>query len=403
MIAKKPFRKKDLLIITTIVIILLAGFALVYSHTIHDGTVDRFLGHAGEVRRKTLAELRSIDAGRGERIPTLDEAIQTCREALLGMYIELKTGAAIEAVARVNQTRAEPLKANFSPLLDNLKGCREALFQRAECFRPARVFKNDGLGGSGRRGGAMICGEVGQGRINLVADRGNNGNLRGGDGPRDNLCVKGVEVFHASAAPADDQDIHQAVPVKKGNPFGNFNRGLGALDTRRIEDNPYLSIPFPDNLQDIADSGARGGRHHTDNAGQGGEGLFPLRVKESLRHKLSFELFKGNSLGAAPRWLHPVHNDLEIAARFVKRDSSPANDGHPVFGLKLNEPQLPLEKNGLEHCPVVFQRKVEMPRSSPPRAGDFPLEEDAAKMGLQKAGNLICQFGDSKNFPGCEG
>jgi hypothetical protein len=66
---------------------------------IHDGTVDRFSGHAGEVRRKTLAELRSIDAGRGERIPTLDEAIQTCREALLGMYIELKTGAAIEAVA----------------------------------------------------------------------------------------------------------------------------------------------------------------------------------------------------------------------------------------------------------------------------------------------------------------
>ena len=43
MIAKKPFRKKDLLIITTIVIILLAGFALEYSHTIHDGTVDPVL------------------------------------------------------------------------------------------------------------------------------------------------------------------------------------------------------------------------------------------------------------------------------------------------------------------------------------------------------------------------
>jgi len=52
------------------------------------------------VRFKTLAEIRLIDAGRGERIPTLEEAIQVCREELLGMYIELKTGAAIEPVAR---------------------------------------------------------------------------------------------------------------------------------------------------------------------------------------------------------------------------------------------------------------------------------------------------------------
>ncbi|HEY80798.1 MAG TPA: hypothetical protein EYP25_04515 [Anaerolineae bacterium] len=67
---------------------------------IHDATVDRFPGHAGEIRFKTLAEIQLIDAGRGERIPTLEEAIQVCREDLLGMYIELKTGSAIEPVAR---------------------------------------------------------------------------------------------------------------------------------------------------------------------------------------------------------------------------------------------------------------------------------------------------------------
>lgn len=66
---------------------------------IHDATLDRFAGHTGEVRRKTLAELRTIDAGEGERIPTLEEAIQVCREELLWMYIELKSGEAVEAVA----------------------------------------------------------------------------------------------------------------------------------------------------------------------------------------------------------------------------------------------------------------------------------------------------------------
>ena len=70
---------------------------------IHDATVDRFPGHAGEVRRKTLAELRTIDAGQGERIPTLEEAIQVCREELLWMYIELKSGEAVDAVAQAFQ------------------------------------------------------------------------------------------------------------------------------------------------------------------------------------------------------------------------------------------------------------------------------------------------------------
>jgi glycerophosphoryl diester phosphodiesterase len=67
---------------------------------LHDATLDRFPGHAGEVRRKRLAELKSVDVGQGERIPTLVEAIQTCREELLGMYIELKTGDAVDAVDR---------------------------------------------------------------------------------------------------------------------------------------------------------------------------------------------------------------------------------------------------------------------------------------------------------------
>ncbi len=70
---------------------------------IHDGAVDRFPGHAGEVRHKTLAELKLIDAGQGERIPTLEEAIQVCREELLGMYIEIKTGSAVEAVVHAFQ------------------------------------------------------------------------------------------------------------------------------------------------------------------------------------------------------------------------------------------------------------------------------------------------------------
>jgi glycerophosphoryl diester phosphodiesterase len=55
------------------------------------------------VRRSTLAELRAIDLGGGERVPTLDEALDTCQAEDMGAYIELKDGAVIPAV--VNAVR----------------------------------------------------------------------------------------------------------------------------------------------------------------------------------------------------------------------------------------------------------------------------------------------------------
>jgi glycerophosphoryl diester phosphodiesterase len=42
---------------------------------IHDDTVDRTTNGSGDVRSMTLEQLRALDAGRGERIPLLDEVL----------------------------------------------------------------------------------------------------------------------------------------------------------------------------------------------------------------------------------------------------------------------------------------------------------------------------------------
>lgn len=64
---------------------------------IHDDRVDRTTNAKGAVGKMTLAELKKLDAGAwkdprfaGERLPTLEEALQLAREKKIGVYIEIK-------------------------------------------------------------------------------------------------------------------------------------------------------------------------------------------------------------------------------------------------------------------------------------------------------------------------
>jgi glycerophosphoryl diester phosphodiesterase len=64
---------------------------------IHDATVDRTTNGSGPVGDFTMAELKQLDAGLSERIPTLDEVLGTVR-GHLKLLIELK-GPGTEALA----------------------------------------------------------------------------------------------------------------------------------------------------------------------------------------------------------------------------------------------------------------------------------------------------------------
>ncbi len=67
---------------------------------IHDDTVDRTTGGHGHVADMTFEQLSRLDAGRGERIPTLEQAL----EAIVGraaVNVELKGEGTAKAVADV--------------------------------------------------------------------------------------------------------------------------------------------------------------------------------------------------------------------------------------------------------------------------------------------------------------
>ncbi|MFJ9713545.1 glycerophosphodiester phosphodiesterase [Streptomyces sp. NPDC101234] len=68
----------------------------------HDAEVDRTTDGTGPIAEKTLEELRTLDAGRGERVPVFEEVLDAVKTPL---QAEIKDVAAARALAEVMQRR----------------------------------------------------------------------------------------------------------------------------------------------------------------------------------------------------------------------------------------------------------------------------------------------------------
>ncbi|WP_329173838.1 glycerophosphodiester phosphodiesterase [Streptomyces sp. NBC_01477] len=72
---------------------------------IHDATVDRTTNGTGKVHDLTRAQMAALDAGEGEGIPTLTEAL----DAFPGLVqVEIKAAAAVPALAELDRSDALP-------------------------------------------------------------------------------------------------------------------------------------------------------------------------------------------------------------------------------------------------------------------------------------------------------
>ena len=68
----------------------------------HDTEVDRTTDGSGPIAEKTLAELRALDAGKGERVPVFEEVLDAVAAPL---QAEIKDVAAARALAEVMKRR----------------------------------------------------------------------------------------------------------------------------------------------------------------------------------------------------------------------------------------------------------------------------------------------------------
>ncbi|MFJ4923210.1 glycerophosphodiester phosphodiesterase [Streptomyces sp. NPDC088725] len=68
----------------------------------HDTSVDRTTDGSGAIADRTLAELRELDAGQGERVPVFEEVLDAVRSPI---QAEIKDVAAARALAEVMRER----------------------------------------------------------------------------------------------------------------------------------------------------------------------------------------------------------------------------------------------------------------------------------------------------------
>ncbi len=116
----------------------------------HDGTVDRTTDSTGPVSLKTLAELKELNAGKGERIPTLNEVVELGR-GRAKFVIELKENGAEDKVVdliRKNKLIDEvfivSFKANRLKMIKELEPKLKTGLILFASLDPIRLAKNCG-------------------------------------------------------------------------------------------------------------------------------------------------------------------------------------------------------------------------------------------------------------------
>ncbi|WP_078628008.1 glycerophosphodiester phosphodiesterase [Streptomyces sp. NRRL F-2664] len=111
---------------------------------VHDPDVDRTTDGSGAVADLTLAELRGLDAGQGERVPVFEEVLEAVRSPLQVSVDDRAAAAALaELVLRRDLvSRVEIASAREEVLTEaarRVPGVRTALFVRSAPGDPAAV------------------------------------------------------------------------------------------------------------------------------------------------------------------------------------------------------------------------------------------------------------------------
>ncbi len=102
---------------------------------IHDYTVDRTTNGKGKITDLTLKEIRKLDAGKKEKIPTLKEVIVLCKKHKCMLNVEVK---GIKPAQKVAEMLAKEKMKSLGLVSSNHK--ESLLVAKKQCLKTALIY-----------------------------------------------------------------------------------------------------------------------------------------------------------------------------------------------------------------------------------------------------------------------
>ena len=287
-------------------------------------------------------------------------------------------------------------------------GAFEAGIEAGNVLGDAVLGFGDELGGGGGRGGAQVGDEVGDGEVGLMADGGDDGDLRGDDGAGDAFGVEGGEVFERAAAAGDDDDVDEGLTVRAGGVEageGGFDFGGGglALDAGGAKEDIEAGVAAADDVEEVADDGAGGRGDDADGAREGGQGALAGGVEEAFGFEALFELLEGELEGAGADGLQGFGDKLHLAALIVDADAAAHEDVLAVFKAEAQQHGLAAEEDDGKLGVGVLEREVNVAGGRGAQVGDFAFDPDVGPLCFHELADVGDEEADRPDAAGGDG
>ena len=217
-----------------------------------------------------------------------------------------------------------------------------------------------------------------------------NGRRRHGAGH--GFVVEAPQVLQRPATTADDQGFRPAVAIGGLDGGPDFRWRFLALHEYRIKSH-FGNRPAPRKyMHQVAHGGAAGRSDQRNSGREGGQRFLPCRVEQAFPLQFLLQCLELALQQALAGFLHPIDDELVLAAGFVQADAPASRDLHAVLGVDAHAGGGGTEHRAAQLGAVVLQREVQVAGGGPGEVGDLAFHDDSGKSRFQVQLDLAVQL-----------
>ena len=314
-------------------------------------------------------------------------------EAEGGLFEEVAGGRGLETVIEDFKAGAAAFEGGGGEVAEGVGATSEAVSLFNEGAR-------DELGGGGRGLGAAVGGEVAEGEVGFVADGGDDGDGRGGDGADEVFVIEAPQVFKAATTAADDEEVENFQARGDGELGEDFGDGLAALDLGGEDDEAAPPVAPAEDADEVAHGGAGGGSDEANGARARRERTLALGGEEALGGEAGFEFFKFELEAAQAVLEDEADDELVGTARLVNGNLAEGEELEAIAHVEPGAKGVGPEEDAGELAAGVLEGEVEVAAGLAAEIGDLAAYPDFGYRGFEQVLDPAGELGDGEDAGG---